>query len=374
MSELMSIAAQIQVPEKNFNAWLKRPVADDVTVLDTLAACVDQSDRCPEEPFLCQYLPDQALLLFFRASGRNLDDAAPVLALFRQLAQLAEGAAQGYLCAGHYPGGSEGELACWKLGGGRLRSVARLPEQALDLLMPRVDVLLRWMPEQRRHQKKLFFRALLLRFNKLGNAWVRRASPQQIILYDDHDPYLTDGTRVFYTAGWVEEADVVEGADPYRLRRLAGRLWADDQRLYFKGQVVASLDRSPRVVGQAVVVGEKAYLAERDGSGLCMDDIHPATFRRLGAEGGYYADRSHVWCGMRLLPEAPEDFDVLEYGLARGRHAVYLYGRTCEGVDPASFVAAGHGRYHDADHRWSVCVTSSKLCNIGPVLLDPQEK
>lgn len=362
MSEPLSLAAQIQLPQKTFQAWLKLPLADGQTVLDLLAACVDQADRDPDAPFLCQYVADQQQVLFFRSGGRHLDDAAPALELFNLMARLP--AAQGYVCAGRYPCGDVDEVACWRVGDGTLQDAARLPPGALMQLMPLVDRLVGWVPHQHRHQKALYFRALVLRFQKLGNAWVRRASPGNIIMYDDYEPYATDGMKVY--RGGVHADNVVSGADPYRFRRLAGRLWADDGQLYFSGQGVAALERVPRVVGQAVIVGQRAYLADRDGGDLHADDVDPVRFKRLGSGDDYYADAVRVWYDMRRLPESPATFEMLGDGMARGQQAVYLHGRVCAGADPRSIEALGHGYFQDVSHLWFHNVTGVTFARLGP--------
>lgn len=362
MSEPFSLAAQIQVPQKTFQAWLKLALADGQTVLDVLAAFVDDADRDPDAPFLCQYLPDQQLLLFFQSGGRNLDDAAPALALFNALARLT--ASAGHVCAGRYPYGDVDELACWRIGHGRVHDTACLPPGALTALMPRVDTLLGWVPEQRRHQKALYFRALVLRFQRLGNAWVRRASPDNILLYDDYDLYATDGETVYY--GGVHADNVVVDADPYRFRRLAGRLWADDGQLYYNGRRVAALACAPRVVGQAVIVDRRAYLAHRDGGGLHADDVDPVRFKRLASSDDYYADEVHVWHDMCRLPELPASFEVLGDGMARGQQGVYLHGRLCDGADPRSIVGLGQGYFQDASHLWFHDVTGATFTRLGP--------
>lgn len=362
MSEPLSLAAQIHVPQKTFKAWLRLALADGQTVLDVLASFVDQADRNPGAPLLCQYVPDQQQLLFFQSGGRNLDDAAPALELFNQLARLTPSA--GYVCAGRYPFGDVDELACWRVSQGELHNAVSLPPGTLMQLMPRVDTLIGWVPEQRRHEKELYFRSLVLRFQKLGNAWVRRASPDSILLYDDYDRYATDGARVYY--GFVRADTVVVGADPYRFRRLAGRLWADDGQLYCGGRGIVGLQRVPRVVGKAVIVDRRAYLAHRDGGGLHADDVDPARFKRLASHDDYYADEVHVWHDMCRLPESPASFEVLGDGMARGQQALYLHGRICEGADPRSIVALGQGYFQDASHLWFHNVTAATLTLLGP--------
>ena len=357
MSEPLSIASQLYVTEPVFLKWLKQPLSAENSVLDALADLLDATDCDPERLFLCQYLPADNMLLFFHSGGRNLDDAAPLLTLFKQLAASAGDAGRGHVVAGRYPFGELAELATWTFGKGRLRKVARLPDGALAELSTLLNRLVAWAPEQHRHGKALYHRKIALHLNKRGNAFVRRATPVQPLWFGDD--YITDGRYVYWKCFQPQADRRVQGADPWQFRRVAGCIWGDGSHLYYKQRCIAALQGRARVVGQAVVVGHHAYFADRDSGDLYCDEVDPLRFKRLCSRGDYYSDGCKVWCGMKLLPEAPNAFDVLGAGIARGRHAVYRHGSICEGVDPASLVELGSGFFQDHQYLWFHDLTGS---------------
>jgi hypothetical protein len=352
VSEPLSIAAQINVPAALFEQWLKQPLPDERQVLDALADMLDSSDCNPEALFLCQYLPEQQVLLFFLSDGRTLQDAVPQLDMFRRLASLAGEEAKGYLAAGRYPYGGMDEEGVWRVGKGRLGKVRGLPSTAMAELDPLLAKLIGWMPEQRRHQKALYFRKLVLHFNKRGNAFVRRAAPDNRLWFGDD--YTTDGQHVYVlrSSCGLLAVQRVEGADPYHFSRVAGLIWGDGTHLFYQERRIAKLQGRVRVVGNAVVVADQAYLADRDGNDLYYDQVDPGRFKCLCRYGGYYSDGSRVWHDMQPLPESPDTFEILGWGIARGHKAVYLHGRVCAGVDPASLMDLGSNFFQDREQLW----------------------
>lgn len=363
MSEPLSIAAQIHVPAALFEQWLKQPLPDERQVLDALADLLDTADRNPEELFLCQYLPEQQVLLFFLSDGRNLQDAAPRLDLFRCLASLAGEEAKGYVAVGRYPYGGMGEEGVWHVGKGRLHKVRGLSSDAMVELDPLLAKLIAWMPEQQRHQKALYFRKLVLRFNKRGNAFVRRATPGRPLWFGDE--YITDGKHVYYGSSRLASARRVEEADPFHFRRVAGLIWRDGNHLYFKDRPIAGLQERFRVVGNVVVVGNHAYVADRDGRDFACDEVDPARFKRLCRDSDYYGDGARIWYGMERLPESADTFEILETGIARGRNAVYRHGVVCAGIDAASLVRLGNGFFQDREQLWFHDSTGSMFIALG---------
>lgn len=364
MSEPLSIAAQLAVPAPVFERWLKHALPDGRKVLDALADALDNADCNPETLFVCQYLPKSSQLLFFLGAGSSLQEAAPTLELLNHLVALGEGAVEGHLGAGRYPYGGLYEEGAWRIGAKGMRKIDEPSTDVMTALHPLLDMLLAVVPEQNRHYKALYFRKLLLRFNKRGNAGIRRATPEQPLWLDDD--HSTDGTHMYWRDLCCSEEARIEGADPYHFRRVAGRIWCDDKSLFCDGRPLAQIRGPLRVMGQVVVLEHQAWCAVRDAGPLHCDEVDPASFRCLSKGDGYFADERRVWYDMTRLPEHPQAFAVLAAGMARGQNHVYLYGRCVADADAETFVCLGGSYFGDRLRLWYHDFSSSLLHDLGP--------
>jgi DKNYY family len=353
MSEAVSVAAQIRLSEDALTRWFKHSIAPGKKVLDALADMLNQADLNPQETlYICQYLPAIQTLVFF-LSNRNSSrsETAPILSLLELLTQYKDIADDGYLAIGTYPFGGFTEYSA-----SIVRSHAVIPVEiphphALDELEPIVVKLLKWMPEQYRHLPSLYHRKIVLRFRRMGNSFVRRATPDQPILIGDD--YFTDGKFVLDDRN-SEDGVPVPQADPYTFRRVAGRLWADSAHLYCDGQLIAKLEGKPKTVGDVVLVGRRGFFAPLDSSGLAHDEVDPTTLRRIDSSGDYYEDAKHVWHGMTRLPECPGDLTILfaPGSIAKGRNAVYRFDTPMKDAAPEQFEFLGKGYFRDNGALW----------------------
>ncbi|KEZ04261.1 hypothetical protein GQ57_20265 [Burkholderia sp. MSh2] len=354
MSESVSVAAQIRLSEAALARWFKHSIAPGNKVLDVLAGMLDEADLNPQETlYICQYLPaTQTLVFFLSNSGARGSATVPVVSLLELLTQYTDMDDDGYLAIGTYPFGSFAEISASIMRRHAVVPVETSHPHALDELEPLLVKLLKWMPEQYRHYPVLYHRKIVLCFKRMGNSFVRRATPDDHVLIGDD--YFTDGKRVLWNDRDDESAVPVPQADPYTFRRLAGRLWADAIHLYCEGQLILKLEGKPKVVGDVVIVGRRGLFAQLDSSGLEQDEVDPATLKRIDSRSDYYEDATHVWHGMRRMPELPGDVTILftPGAIARGRNAIYRFGAPLEHAVPEQFEFLGQGYFRDGGALW----------------------
>lgn len=159
--------------------------------------------------------------------------------------------------------------------------------------------------------------------------------------YSDGNYYRNKG-KIYYSPEYAS-FDLIANADAKSFRCEEGTP-RDNSNIYFKGKVVANVDKTSfKSVGFTYCSDNKnVYYRNRyneNGKLLKLEGALPSSFKLVGDSSSNYAkdNKSAYFNGKVITMSDPASFIVLDYGYAHDKNYVYYNGVKVEGMKGEGF-------------------------------------